>query len=89
MGSFNPKGRIPLSVGVHFGQQWKCAESIFISPKVKLKCVFAGCIAMSVAVKSLRLHFHLRLAVAVPHGQTGAYAEHLVPLEECAAASRL
>lgn len=49
---------------------------------------------MSVAVKTLHLHFHLRLgecgaAVAVPHGQTGAYAEHLVPPEEFTAASQL
>lgn len=49
---------------------------------------------MSVAVKSLRLHSTLSLvdcgaAVALPHGQTGAYAEHLVPLEESAAASQL
>lgn len=81
MGSFNPKVRIPVSVGVHFGWQWMCRINVYFS-KGKAKVRFAGCTVKSVAVKSLRLHSHLSPAVAVPHGQAGAYAEQLVPVEE-------
>lgn len=62
--------------------------------KGNVKVHFASCFVTSVAVKSLCLHFYLslgecRAAALVPHRQTGAYPEHLVPLEEFAAASQL
>lgn len=76
---------------MHFGSRWKCAESIFISAKVELKCFCQlhcdeCCYEIPPLLPQPR---ECGAGVAAPYGQTGVYAEHLVPLEEFAAASQL